>query len=637
MELLIGACVLCQDGEAGRLRYVVVDPVTDAITDLIVEHGHLLKRNIVVPLGWVARSDAEQIVLDAALDDLKTLPIYREVEYMRPDPTYRPVHGHRLEDTRVWMGPYAEIGGGRPYFVERVRLGIGADESVLIQRGLRVFASDGHKIGTIHHLVADEQHRLAHVVIRGGDVLHREYRMVPVDQIETISEAGVQLKVDVAALEQAPRYHPPASDTELQTRAEQVLQRDQQTKNAPLMVSFDEGVATLQGIIDIVTARAAQRAVERIRGVLGVIDETTRPPAPALTIGAPIAARDGRYGTLKKVVIDPHARRVTHLVVGSGWLATEQRVVPIERVERVDADGIHLNASAAELNLEPVFREEAFITPDPDWEPLQAHPLADTLFWGGVYPGVPVPIVPAVAHRTHAGVPEDAIMLQRGADVLCDDALVGTLDHLLIDPQSGQMTHFVVEELRTGRRVIVPQEWVRELHEQAIVLHKWMPERAGVPVYAVPKSAAELTADVRAALGSNPELAGVDVTVEGGVAHLHGNVPSVAAKADADMRARNVPGIVDIANVLTPDTALTARITAALADDPATNMVPIEVISVLGVVTLQGAVPTVEIKDRAEQIARHVPGVRMVINALEVRPPEPDDLIHVWPAALVGR
>ncbi len=185
--------------------------------------------------------------------------------------------------------------------------------------------------------------------------------------------------------------------------------------------------------------------------------------------------------------------------------------MPIERVERVDADGIYLNASAAELNIEPVFREEAFITPDPDWEPLQVYPFADTLFWGGMYPGVPVPIVPTVAHRTYAGVPDDAIMLQRGADVLCNDALVGTLDHLLIDPQSGQMTHLVVEELRTGRRVIVPQEWVRELHQQAIVLHKWMPKRAGVPAYAAPKSDAQLTVDVQAALEANPELASVDV------------------------------------------------------------------------------------------------------------------------------
>jgi osmotically-inducible protein OsmY len=303
----------------------------------------------------------------------------------------------------------------------------------------------------------------------------------------------------------------------------------------------------------------------------------------------------------------------------------------------VDADGIHLNASAAELNIEPVFRDEAFITPDPDWEPLQVYPFADTLFWDGLYPGVPMPIVPTVAHRTHAGVPDDAIMLQRGADVLCNDALVGTLDHLLIDPQSGQMTHFVVEELRTGRRVLVPQEWVRELHQQVIMLHTWMPKRASVPAYAALKSDAQLTADVQAALESNPELASVDVAVEGGVAHLHGNVPSVAAKADADMRARNVPGIVDIANVLRPDTALTARITAALADDLATHLVPVEVISLLGVVTLQGVVPTPEVKDWAEQIARRVPGVRTVINALEVRPPEPDNLIHIWPAALIER
>ena len=640
MELPIGADVVCRDGEAGRLKYVAVDPVTNTITDLIVEHGVVLKRDFVVPVRWVDRSDAHQIMLNAQIADLALLPEYREVEFMQPDPTYRPVSGHRVEDTRVWLSPYVELGGGRPWLIGRVRLGISDEDAVLVRRGVPVVADDGSTLGRIHHLVADEQeHKVSHLVVRSGDLFHREYRMVSTDQVAAISEAGVRLKIDADEVARLPVYTPPASDTELQARTEQALARDESTAGAPLNVGVEDGLVQLRGVVAEPRARAAQRLAESVRGVLGVIDETTRPPTPALVIGSPVHALDGRAGTLEKVVVDPHARCVTHLIVGKGWPGAlwpkEQRVAPVQAIERVDADGIHLDATMAELEQLPAYREETFITPDPAWEPLAYYALADTLFWGGAYPGVAYPVIPGIEHITYAGVPEGAIVLRRGVDVACNDALVGTLDHMLIDPISGRMTQLVVEERGTGRKVIVPQDWIRELHEHAIVLHTWNPYRPGVPAYTPRRSDAELTAEVRKELAQNPGLEEAQVTVQGGVARLQGNVATVEAKAEADARARGVVGIVGVDNALTPDTALTGRITAALADDPAPALVPIEVSSVLGVVTLQGDVPTPEIRDQVERIVRRIQGVRMVINELEVRRPEPYVPPFIWPGALI--
>jgi len=638
MELPIGATVICQDGEAGRLKYVAVDPNTHAITDLIVGHGVVLKRDVVVPVRWVDRSDARQIVLNAKRADLAVLPEYREVSFMQPDPTYRPVSGHRVEDTRVWLSPYVELGGGRPWMVGRVRLGISDEDAVLVRRGVPVLDADGNTMGRIDHLVADEQdHRVSHLVVRSSDLLRRTYRMVPIDQVAAISEAGVRLKLDADGVDRLPVYTPPASDAELQARTEQVLAHDEATAGTPLNVHVEDGLVRLGGVVAEPIARAAQRLAERVRGVLGVIDETTRPPMPALVIGAPVHALDGRAGTLEKVVVDPHARRATHLVVSKGWLLKEHRVVPVQAIERVDAAGIHLDAATAELEQLPVYREESFIPPDPTWEPIEGYAVAHTLMWGGLYPGVPYPVIPGIEHTTYAGVPEGAIVLRRGVDVFCNTSLVGTLDHILVDPLSGKMTHLVIEERGTGRRVIVSQSCVRELHEDAIVLHNWNPYQPGVSAYTPPLSDAELAAAVRQDLVQNSNLASVQVDVQGGVARLEGNVASIEAKADADARARGVAGIVGVDNALTTDTALTGRITAALTDDSATALVPIEVISLLGVVTLQGVVPTPEVRERVERLVRQVSGVRTVINELEVRRPEPHDLPRIWPGVLIER
>ena len=151
MELPIGAAVVCQDGEAGRLKYVAIDPATNAITDLVVEQGALLKRNVVVPVQWVRTSDAQQIMLNAKIGDLQLLPEYRDVTFTQPDPTYRPVSGHRVEDTRIWVSPYVELGGGRPQLTARVRLGV-HEGTVLLRHGVTVHAADGSKVGHVHHL-----------------------------------------------------------------------------------------------------------------------------------------------------------------------------------------------------------------------------------------------------------------------------------------------------------------------------------------------------------------------------------------------------------------------------------------------------------------------------------------------------
>jgi osmotically-inducible protein OsmY len=88
--------------------------------------------------------------------------------------------------------------------------------------------------------------------------------------------------------------------------------------------------------------------------------------------------------------------------------------------------------------------------------------------------------------------------------------------------------------------------------------------------------------------------------------------------------------VIDTENAISADTALFGRITAALADDRRTALVPIEVIVDRGVVTLKGTVPTPAIKEAAAAIARRQTGVVTVINELEIRHEEPN------PALIIG-
>jgi osmotically-inducible protein OsmY len=69
--------VVFDDGEAGSLAAVFVDPTTDLATHLVMGHGDLLGREAVVPMARVRELANNPIVLDMSREQLESLVEYR--------------------------------------------------------------------------------------------------------------------------------------------------------------------------------------------------------------------------------------------------------------------------------------------------------------------------------------------------------------------------------------------------------------------------------------------------------------------------------------------------------------------------------------------------------------------------------
>ncbi|MEO8463851.1 MAG: BON domain-containing protein [Gammaproteobacteria bacterium] len=144
---------------------------------------------------------------------------------------------------------------------------------------------------------------------------------------------------------------------------------------------------------------------------------------------------------------------------------------------------------------------------------------------------------------------------------------------------------------------------------------------------------ATLTAKVKTALigDERTKARQIDVETFKGVVQLNGFVDSAAAKTAAASVARGVSGVGSVKNNLqvgadrtagrtVDDTGITAKVRAALIDDPRTKSHQIEVTTNGGVVQLGGFVDTAASKAAAEQLAGRVAGVTRVTNRLQVRP-----------------
>lgn len=113
----------------------------------------------------------------------------------------------------------------------------------------------------------------------------------------------------------------------------------------------------------------------------------------------------------------------------------------------------------------------------------------------------------------------------------------------------------------------------------------------------------------------------IRVEAQDGRVILEGVVPSTAMKRMAESLARAVPGVREVQNGLVADPEIEAELGLRLAADPELSppQARVLVTSVQGDVTLAGWVPNEAARQRAEQIARSIRGVRNVVNNLRVK------------------
>jgi hyperosmotically inducible protein len=155
----------------------------------------------------------------------------------------------------------------------------------------------------------------------------------------------------------------------------------------------------------------------------------------------------------------------------------------------------------------------------------------------------------------------------------------------------------------------------------------------------------QIQADVIKSLG-NKRFSKVKVTVVNGIVTLGGTVDVYSAKQDADNRAhhrRNVLGVENLINVVGPeveDQTLRDKLAEKLSYDrvgygtTAFNAITIGVQN--GVVTLGGVAYGPPDKDSAISLVANYPGVKDVVDNIEVAPVSPmDDRIRIAEARAI--
>jgi len=171
------------------------------------------------------------------------------------------------------------------------------------------------------------------------------------------------------------------------------------------------------------------------------------------TIGSEVSCTDGMAGELTRVVFDPVASELTHLVVEPEGRVGLARLVPIDLVDEDAGAGgaagqVRLGCTVAEFaELDPA-EETQFV---PGTQGYEAYGPQQVLSWpystAGGGRGVPQKLLDGVSETvTYDSVPVGEVEIRRGDRVHASDGAIGHVEGLVIEPSTHHVTHVLLQE-----------------------------------------------------------------------------------------------------------------------------------------------------------------------------------------------
>lgn len=166
-------------------------------------------------------------------------------------------------------------------------------------------------------------------------------------------------------------------------------------------------------------------------------------------IGAEASCSDGLGGKVSRLVMDPVALTVTHLVIEPKHRAEPGRLVPVHLVDTT-ADHLRLRCSIAEFDKLEI-AEETELAEGLDYAGGYGQAEAVQSFGGmGSMGGSGMGIGMGLGHSApvvvHDVVPLGETDVQRGESVHALDGEIGKVQGFLVDPGDNHITHVLLQE-----------------------------------------------------------------------------------------------------------------------------------------------------------------------------------------------
>jgi hypothetical protein len=202
MEIPLKAQVECTDGVCGRCVVVLVNPVVDQVTHLVVREDASPHTEYIVPVDVVAATTADMIGLRCNKAELEHMDPFVQTEFVEETKTQMdPGYGGGYGTGGLFYWPYVspERTVRVPEAVQQIPPG-----ELAVRRGTRVEATDGYVGKVDEFLVNPENGHITHLVMRAGHLWGQMDVMIPLAAMGDTREGTMFLKLDKHEIESLP-------------------------------------------------------------------------------------------------------------------------------------------------------------------------------------------------------------------------------------------------------------------------------------------------------------------------------------------------------------------------------------------------------------------------------------------------
>jgi osmotically-inducible protein OsmY len=294
-------------------------------------------------------------------------------------------------------------------------------------------------------------------------------------------------------------------------------------------------------------------------------------PVSKYRFGAPVLTDDGEEGSLDSLIVDADAHAITGMRVRFGLFGRELYTLPMSAIQHANPDRVELHATLDDLK-----RDYSQVT--------------------------------------------SVMLLTSRTQVMVGNKSVGKLIQVTVNRETQALRHLVVRGIRGES--LVSARGITAIEGRKIIIGAGSEHAASALTPYRPDE--EIREEVREAIYDYAQLRidlpGIAIRVIDGVLWLQGHVSSDLNKRLVRDQIANIRGLNEIHNDLIADNDLASDVAMALAKDPRTAQGQIGVYPSLGHINLRGSVHTPAARQAAYEVARGVPGVEDIENALIVDP-----------------
>jgi uncharacterized protein YrrD len=212
------------------------------------------------------------------------------------------------------------------------------------RKGATVVAADGQKIGDVERVVLEPQTReVTHIVVEKGTLLTTA-KVLPINLVGAATEDGLTLREAAGDLEALPDFeeshYVPVGEPE---------------DDRELAEGYTQSLLWVPPVGGLGFGRPG-RVGAPLPDEERVVERNIPQGTVALKEGAQVYSQDGEHvGDVEEILTDPQQDQVTHVVISSGLLLKEEKLVPATWISGILEDAVTLSVGSSLLEGLPTY------------------------------------------------------------------------------------------------------------------------------------------------------------------------------------------------------------------------------------------------------------------------------------------